>query len=728
MVFRKAIVQIYSGNEPFGFNDFIRGTLRLFNYTIDHDIDLKVNISGSEFEPYVLIKNFNYDSNNTVPRIYYMETDQELLIKELDAFMNTSDPFFYLSSNVWLDRSVIYNNSYINLNAIIRYKDDLYTAAQAKVLASLLYRPQSDNLVYGYNIIYINSSIIKSNTKARHIASIASQIRTSLDLNKDSMVFSDSVSLSKILSQYIEMNSAAVQRIDDSDIEIGPLGNFPTIRDIIIDFIILMKSKKIYRFSDVPLQSGHNIQFNRTSELLTNVYETALDINNIIGNLEITTVPLYHITYTIAGCSQPTKPLLMPPIINPALDSSGNQKGYTSSLRPGLTLDTSGNYISVFSQPFGITLDFYGNIFIADSNNHRISKLDTSGNLITIAGSSTGTQGYQDGPALNALFTNPYSIAVDRSGNLYIADTGNNAIRIIAYTSDSSGSRYTVGTLVGRGSTVVSSGSGTSILLNNPYGVAVDSVGSVYIADSGNHRICKITSGGNLITLAGSVSPYTPLSYVSGYINGQGTAASFNYPAGLTVDSIGNIYVSDTLNHVIRKVSQTGIVTTVAGSGQAYFKDGKRELASFNLPIGITIDINNTLYICDYQNNQIRRITPEGDVTTIAGSADLSPGANDGYGAIDPIRAVVQFNDRASFNNPASIAVDFSKRLFLVDSNNNTIRRIDPTFSTATKIKPVPMQSLRISHGPGVGLTLGPTLTADPPQPNTLIYGHRRGR
>ena len=638
-----------------------------------------------------------------------------------------SEPLFYLSSNVGIDRIDIYTNSYIGFDALVSYKDELYAAARAKVLANLLYRPQSDNLAYGYNIIYINSRDIKFKTTARHIASIASEIRKILDLNKDYMVFSDNIILAKIISQSIEMNSAILQRIDDTIIEIGPVASFPTVRDIIIDFIILMKSKKIYRFSDIPLETIHNIPFNRTTAPLINTYETALNINNIIGNLEITTVPLYYTTFTIAGCSQPTPPSLLPPLISSVFDSSGNTIAYISQLRAGLTLDTSGNYISVFKTPSGIALDSSGNMFIADTGNNRISRLDTSGNLIIVAGSSSGIAGYRDGPALSALFSAPSSIAVDRSGNLYIADTVNNAIRFIESTIDSSGTRYTVATLVGGGSTVVKSGSGTSVSLSSPRGIAVDSAGGVYISDSGNHRICKITSGGSLVTLAGSTTVFGPFRYLSGYMNGQGTSASFNFPTGIALDIIGNIYVADTNNNVIRKVSQSGVVTTVAGSGQAFFRDGTRESASFNKPRGVAIDLNNVVYVCDSTNNQIRRITPGGDVTTIVGSADLSSGAIDGYGSIDPKRARVPFNSRASFNNPLSIVVNSSRILFVLDTSNNTIRRIETKFSTATKIKPVPMQSIRLTYGPGVGLTLGPTLTADPPHPNTITYGHRRG-
>jgi hypothetical protein len=191
---------------------------------------------------------------------------------------------------------------------------------------------------------------------------------------------------------------------------------------------------------------------------------------------------------------------------------------------------------------------------------------------------------------------------------------------------------------------------------------------------------------------------------------------------------IGNIFVADMGNNVIRRVTQTGHVSTVAGSGHRLFKEGRREQASFSFPFAITVDSQNILYICDSENNMIRRITTDGDVLPIVGSPNQKSGAIDGYGAIDPMRALVPFNKRATFNTPSAILMNPLKQLIVADSVNNTIRRIDTVFSTPTKIKPVPMQSIKVSHAPGVGLTLGPTLSASPPLPDSLIYGHRRGQ
>jgi sugar lactone lactonase YvrE len=732
MGFKKAIVQIYSGNEPFSFNDFIKGTLRFFNYAIDHNIDVKVNIVGSEFEPYMIVNNYAYDSTNIRPRIYHHEVDQVLLVKELDNFMASSDVNFYVTSNVCLNRSDIYHMSFLGFDSIVRYKDYLYAAAQQKVLDNLLYRPNSDNLLYGYSIIYINREDYNFKNTSRNIASIANQIRKTMNLNKDTMVFSNSIQLRKIISQYIQMNSTAVQTIDDSDIDIGVVESFPSVEDIIIDFIILMKSKKIYRFTEHTIQTSHNIRYGINQGLQKNIYETALDINTSIGNLEIITIPLYYEVSTIIGCAKPTPPALLKgqPVLN--IDASGNPVSQYYTSQPGVTLDTSGNFISQLNNPSGVALDLSGNLFIADTGNNRICMLDLSGNFTVYAGSVNGTAGYRDTNALNALFNSPTAIAIDKTGTIYIADTGNNRIRIIEkqYAYDTLGqisisNHLIVNTLVGGGSILQASGKGSSIKLNAPRGVAVDSQG-LYISDTGNNRICKVTLGGTMITLAGSTMVGTSLEYLSGYLNGKGEYASFNYPTALTVDLNGNIFVADTGNNVIRRVTQSGFVSTVAGSGQPFFKEGKREQASFKAPVGIAVDLQNILYISDTGNNTIRRITTDGDVLSVVGAPDQKSGSIDGYGSMDPTRALVPFNKRATFNGPTALAVDPSKKLYIADTLNNTVRRIDPTFSLPVKIKPVAMQTLKISSSPGVGLTLGPTLSAQTP-PESIIYGHRKG-
>jgi sugar lactone lactonase YvrE len=710
MVFKKTILQVFSGKEPFTFDDFVRGTLRLFNYAVDHNIDVKINISGSAFEPYMIVNNFKYDPVYLKPRTYYNGIDNEVLIQNLDAFLSSSDPIYTVTSNVRIDRNDIYNLSYIGYDALVRYKETLYAAAQARVLDNLLYRTHSDNLLYGYSIIYILRDELQYKMTKRTLASLANQIRQSLDMNKDMMVVSNSIQLRKILSEYIEMSSFAVKHIDDSDIDIGVEESIPNVEDAMIDFIILMKSKKIYRFADTIKMNSHSLKFsgNIPRSNLMNLYDTAFDINTLIGNLEITSIPLYYGTYTVAG--------------------------YASSspkTQPGLITDSSGTR-SLLDNPSGIAIDSLGNVFFSDTSNHRICKLDGSGNLSTYAGSTTGVSGFVNGSNTDARFNSPTALAVDRSGNLYVADTGNNAIRIIELNKiyDSSGivieTNRLINTLVGTGSVLASSAVGFTTMLNAPRGVAVDISGSIYISDTGNHRICKVTSGGTLQTLAGTVATSASVIYLSGNLDGK--EASFKSPTGLCVDLLGNVFVADTGNNMIRRITPSGKVSTVAGNGQPFFKEGKRLQAGFCRPTGITVDLQNILYVTDSGNNVIRRITTDGNVLPVVGSPQQLAGSIDGFGALDHTKSLVPFERRATFNGPLSLAIDGNKIIYVADTLNNTIRKIVPTFSTPTKIKPIAMQALRISKSYGITYTLGPSLLEHlTPQNTMMVTGHKRG-
>jgi hypothetical protein len=309
MVFKKTIIQVYSGNNQFGFDDFVRGTLRLFNYAIDRDVDIKVNISGSEFEPYLLVTNYNYDALNITPKVYYNEVDKVLLINDLDAFIASSESIFVLTSNVTIDRSDIYNMSYIGYNKIIRYSQSLYAAAEAKVRANLLKTRFSDNLKYGYSVVYFQKDDRYFNSSLRYISSLANQIRKSINMNHDIIVLSNIPQLGAILSNYIEMNTIAVQIVDDSDINIGPATSSPIITDIITDFIILLKAKKIFRFSHNPESSIHNIRFGYSSKT-TYLFQAALDTNDILWNMKFIDIPLYYESHTLAGSPPPASSTL----------------------------------------------------------------------------------------------------------------------------------------------------------------------------------------------------------------------------------------------------------------------------------------------------------------------------------------------------------------------------------------------------------------------------------
>jgi sugar lactone lactonase YvrE len=182
----------------------------------------------------------------------------------------------------------------------------------------------------------------------------------------------------------------------------------------------------------------------------------------------------------------------------------------------------------------------------------------------------------------------------------------------------------------------------------------VDASGTVYVADSGNHLIRKITSAGVVTTLAGTGSP--------GRANGTGTAASFNYPTRVVLDAGGTLYVSDTLNSLIRKITAAGVVTTLAGSGSTGSTDGTGTAASFGNPQDLAVDASGTVYVSDTGNNLIRKITAAGVVTTLAGSG--SAGSTNGTGTA------------ASFSTPSGLTMDASGALYVADFRNNLIRKI----------------------------------------------------
>ena len=301
-----------------------------------------------------------------------------------------------------------------------------------------------------------------------------------------------------------------------------------------------------------------------------------------------------------------------------------------------------------FNGPTGVAVDGSGNIYVADFSNHRIRKITVSGSVTTLAGS--GSAGFANGQGTAASFNGPAGVAVDVSGNVYVADHNNHRIRKITASGN-------VTTLAGSGSAGFSNGQGAAASFNSPHSVAVDGGGNVYVADTWNHRIRKITSSGNVSTLAGSG--------VANYVDGQGTAASFSAPIQATLDASGNVYVADHNNHRIRKITASGNVTTLAGSGVGAFADGQGTAASFQYPAGVAIDNEGIIYVSDRANHLIRKISTSGNVTTLAGSGIAT--FADGQGI------------SASFNLPNKLAVDSNGNVYVADGGNNRIRKIVPS-------------------------------------------------
>lgn len=315
------------------------------------------------------------------------------------------------------------------------------------------------------------------------------------------------------------------------------------------------------------------------------------------------------------------------------------------------------------ANPNGAAIDAGGNLYFADRTSHTIRKMTPGGNVTTLAGLAD-TSGTTDGTGSAARFSGPNAIAVDSAGTVYVADTNNHTIRTITPGG-------VVATLAGlAGALGTTDGTGSNARFSFPRGIAVDSTGIVYVADSNAHTIRKIEPGGIVTTLAG-------LPSTNGSADGTGSAARFNQPRGLAVDAAGTLYVADANNNTIRQVTPAGVVTTVAGSAGLFgFTDGTGSAARFGGPSAIAVDGAGTLYVADTSQNTIRKITAGGVVTTIAGC----PGCigSDYWGR---------------FNQPAGIAVNARGDIYVADTRNNTIQ------TTAQ-----PPSSLVVDFGPGYGL------------------------
>jgi hypothetical protein len=298
-----------------------------------------------------------------------------------------------------------------------------------------------------------------------------------------------------------------------------------------------------------------------------------------------------------------------------------------------------------FNNPSGVAVDGSGNVYVADHSNHKIRKVAPDGEVTTLAGS--GATGSTDANSASASFNGPDGVAVDGSGNIYVADFNNHKIRKISPNGD-------VTTLAGSGTGGSTDANGTSASFYGPKGVAVDGSGNVYVADQRNNKIRKIAPNGDVTTLAGSGA--------EGLTDANGTSASFNAPLGVAVDGSGNVYVADYNNVRIRKISPNGDVTTLAGSDAEGSTDANGTSASFNFPTGVAVDGFGNVYVADYFNHKIRKIAPNGDVTTLAGSG--AQGSNDANGT------------SASFIGPTGVAVDGSGNVYVADYFNHKIRKI----------------------------------------------------
>ncbi|MDW8169332.1 MAG: hypothetical protein RML74_12745 [Acidobacteriota bacterium] len=314
--------------------------------------------------------------------------------------------------------------------------------------------------------------------------------------------------------------------------------------------------------------------------------------------------------------------------------------------------------------PMHVVFDNAGNLYVADSGNNRVRKIDPSGVITTVAGSSARGFSGDGGSALQARLNMPVALALGDDGTLFIADSGNNRVRAV----DPQG---VIRTVAGGG--IGDGGDPRQATLNLPYGVAVDKRGRLYIADTEHHRIRRLTLGAEnprIETIAGTG--------LSGYNGDERPAieARLNSPRGLAVDAEGNLYIADTFNHRVRKITPDGVITTVAGTGRAGFSGdgGLATRAELRLPLAVAVDAEGRLYIADAGNNRVRRVELDGTITTIVGTGKRGFGGDDG-----PAIA-------AALDTPAALAFDKDGRLLIADAGNHRLRRVDLSSGTIVTI------------------------------------------
>ena len=305
--------------------------------------------------------------------------------------------------------------------------------------------------------------------------------------------------------------------------------------------------------------------------------------------------------------------------------------------------------------PTGVSVDSGGNIYFVEAGigsgtglavgDYRVWKVSTAGIIGTLAGNGIPNYSGEGVAPTAAQLNGPAGVAVSRFGVIYIADTQNQRVRA---TSTAGG--YALVTLAGNGTPGFN---GEIILprdaqLNRPLGVAADDAGNWYVADTANNRVRKVQPGGNLFTIAGNGNA----SYYGD--GGQGTKASVNQPEGVAADALGNVYIADTLDNAIRKVTPDGVITTLAGTGTpGYSGDGgPANVARLTLPRGVAVDSAGNVYVADSGNNQVRRIDARGTITTVDTGGSLS--------------------------DPRGVAVDRAGSIYIADTGNRVVRRVSP--------------------------------------------------
>jgi serine/threonine protein kinase, bacterial len=360
------------------------------------------------------------------------------------------------------------------------------------------------------------------------------------------------------------------------------------------------------------------------------------------------------LSFALSGAQAADAPALPPPPPSVRAPTSAAGNGATAKTAPAKQATSP---ISL-NNPRGLAVDPDGNIYIADVDSGEVYKMTPAGNLTLLAGDPAPAASAK-GAAVEPGFSGPAGLALDEKGNVYVADGDNNLVRKIS----PAGKVSTLAGKVGEGGDT--NGPGADARFQGPTGVAVDAKGNVFVADTHNGLIRKITPDGTVSTLAGKSGPDNALS-----VDGKDDAVRFGEPRAIAIDAAGVIYVADEQYGTVRKILPTGETTTLAGDATAITqnlpsKDGVGAKAVITSPRGVAVDAKGNVYVADTDNDAIRKITADGTVTTIAGKIGES-GTQDGPGAT------------ARFSGPRGLAVDKDGNIYVADSDNGAIRKITP--------------------------------------------------
>jgi sugar lactone lactonase YvrE len=314
------------------------------------------------------------------------------------------------------------------------------------------------------------------------------------------------------------------------------------------------------------------------------------------------------------------------------------------------------------NKPWGLVLDSNNNLYVADSQNHCIRKIDTQGIITTVAGNGNSGYSGDGGPATAAKLNQPAGVALDHLGNLYIADTHNQVLRKVT-------PKGVITTIAGNNTPGYRGDGGPAGIaqFHQPTQLAIDEADNLYIADTNNHVIRKIDSHGIITTVAGNNTP--------GYSgdHGPAIAAQLQQPQDVSLDQQGNLYIADSNNHLIRKIDLSGNITTVAGNNtQGYSGDGKiATAAQLDWPASVAIARSGNLYLSDTHNYRIRQVNTTGHITTVTGNGTL------GYSGNKEVATVAQVSQ------VFKVIVDNTGNLYISDTNNHRLRKL--TSSPKTK-------------------------------------------